>query len=289
MGNWSTRCVPEPAHELHRIDARNLGRASFTCAHGDVILLFSVTILFRHAACSQKNQSFNSHPSNNLTGSTPAVQQKRSFSTSSRAMTRSLHTSPSQGQRPSPGSLEYARSPAASSDSTSPPSAPYRPSHHAIPSTPSWSIQSLLDSTEPRESHDFTTEELLKLHKLAALSPPQDAAALEELKRSMSGAKRLIDAVRRSAAPDAAGEGESSAGIVDGRVAHDQAGVRAVYIAPSQSPSQSQSQSAASSGDEGAPAAQADGTEVLPKEKLLGSAAKTLGGYFVVERQKISE
>lgn len=173
---------------------------------------------------------------------------------SSPSQSRGFHTSARLRKTPKP-SLSY-KTPDGSPSS-------YKPRHSSIPASPTWSIRSIL----PDSSHTFTTEELLKLHKLAALEPP-DAEGLKKLKQSMAESKQLIDAVQDSV--KSGDDGKSSLGektkLHDGRVTSESEGFvvgETVYADSRMS-----------------------GMGVMDKAELLSKAGKTQGGYFVVERQK---
>jgi hypothetical protein len=196
--------------------------------------------------------------------STPSAPQSRSYST--RAGRRSLHISAivRSGPRKGDPELKYASS---SGYTLS------EPLHPAIPSSPTWSIDTLLD--DQPISEPFTTEELLKLHKLAALRAPQNEAEMEKLKRDLAGSKRLIDAVRSWESGSGSGE---TVGMVDGRVAPTSSG----------SPV-GDGESVKQGGAENSANREWDGTGVLDKEELLSKAGKTQGGYFVVDRHRQSE
>lgn len=195
-----------------------------------------------------------------------SASQSRSYST--QAGRRSFHTSAMarSGQRKGNPELKYASS---SGYTLS------EPLHPAIPSSPTWSIDTLLD--DQPTSEPFTTEELLKLHKLAALRAPQTEAEMEKLKRDLAGSKRLIDAVRSWESGSGAGSAEKVE-VVDGRVAPTSTGSP---VGDGESVKRGSAESSASRGW--------DGTGVLDKEELLSKAGKTQGGYFVVDRHRQSE
>ncbi|KAK0556305.1 GTPase of the mitochondrial inner membrane that associates with the large ribosomal subunit [Tilletia horrida] len=146
-----------------------------------------------------------------------------------------------------------------------------------IPTMPTWSVQEMLDEGAVEvEAGMLSDETLIKLHRLAALRPPKTEAERAGLRAELRPMVELATSVRASEIDPAyfsEWTGEKEGVFVDARVGPSHEGEVDHDIVVDETPELREGEY--------------DGTEEMPKDVLLGMAARRAGDFFVADRDPV--